>query len=472
MATSLKAAWDSQEEECEAMSGIIVFGTLYGADETKLNNRITPTDEVITVFGVRRRVPESARIPACKIPSMYRGSCGHVFSDILCSDAFEMAAGRLEEPQCNSGVEFTSPLCGHRVQLPCWAHTAIQTWTPWGGNNITPDAISDHCLVVHDGAEPPAVLKKVMKTLCKETIPLTRGCDAGHVKSIPCSDLYAYLILRSPLPHCLEIVEKQLECSHFAKMKCNKLHDPSPPCNAPIKERFMHSCGEHYTDVRVCRTLTDLRQRKDMHCLFTVPCSRYQCGHSATTTCHLKASVEKYLPGDHLLPLEGAQKQAVVYADTVYCASAAALPPCTDPVAYCSPCGHRSPAVPCHEAFSWASGMVPAPPCRDVVERTSPLCGHTLQLSCFNSKVIEAWRPWRAGGVDEEEDVYADDGLDMEFEIPEFDAVAFCDERGDTVTHISLVQDEMQPGPAPLPVEALLCDGSTFLRRGMSRVNN
>ena len=58
------------------------------------------------------------------------------------------------------------------------------------------------------------------------------------------------------------------------------------------------------------------------------------------------------------------------------------------------------------------------------------------------------------------------DNADADLDIPDFEYVELCDERGDTVRHISAAHDEMQPGPAPLPVDALLCDGSVLFRRG------
>lgn len=54
--------------------------------------------------------------------------CGHVKRSVPCTTAFEWAAleGAAEE-RCSSAVAFSSPLCGHSVQLPCWAKTS-QTW--------------------------------------------------------------------------------------------------------------------------------------------------------------------------------------------------------------------------------------------------------------------------------------------------------------------------------------------------------
>lgn len=482
VSTSLQAAWANQEELCELASGATIeFGMPYGANETDLHVLAPPLPELHASHSYFRKIDFPTRMPKCKILSEYRGSCGHDFSDIPCDDAFEMAAGRLEEPKCFEEVDYLSPLCSHRVKLPCWARTALQGWTPWGKDNVKPDAISDHHFAAQDDAQPSGAAKNMARKLCKGTTPLTRGCSAGHVKNIPCSDLYSYLITRMPLPQCLEAVAKRLECSHHAVVKCNKLLDPSPPCMAAIKERFTYPCGEHFKDVLVCSNLTDLRKNGNPRCSSKVPCKRYRCGHSTTTACYSKLSAEEPFPGLCLQPPDRTHGQATVCADTEYCASSAALPECTDPVTYCYPCGHNLPDIPCSEAFSWASHTNTAPPCGDIVQRTSPLCGHSLSLRCFNDIVITRWRPWKRlhqveegekegegeGEGEEEVGVENDqDNADADLDIPDFEYVELCDERGDTVRHISTAHDEMQPGPAPLPVDALLCDGSVLFRRG------
>jgi hypothetical protein len=77
--------------------------------------------DVIVSSGVEYGPSDTALqecMPFCEVSTTYRAHCGHVFCDIPCHDAFEMAAGRLAEPKCLCTVPFESPLCGHTAHSP------------------------------------------------------------------------------------------------------------------------------------------------------------------------------------------------------------------------------------------------------------------------------------------------------------------------------------------------------------------
>jgi AAA domain len=427
--TALQGAWDDVAGDAVGPDGIVTSGEEYG-----------PSDAVLL-----------EHMPLCEVSTTYRAQCGHVFSEIPCNDAFEMAAGRLQEPKCVCTVPFESPLCGHRVQFPCWAIAHLRVFSPWGENNARPEILYQHYFRHHGVKELSRELKAILKACCTGSTFVTRGCE--HVFPVKCSSLYSYVVSLAPFPSCQTDVRRTLDCGHHIKVSCNKVQDPPPRCEARIHEKFTYHCSEHFIDVFTCNSLTKMRQ-DNPPCPANVIAKRHLCRHDVPVACHLKHGIEAAQLGNRLeFPTHG---EHIVRSNTLYCSPSAALPPCMHSVAYCYPCEHYRPGVPCSEALSWASGE-PALPCEQPLDLTSPLCGHSIQLFCGEFDAFSKWRPW---GDDVDEGTRNDQPF-----LPPFETVSHIDEKGCS-SFLCIAENELKPQPCPNPAWNMTCDGSAVLVRG------
>jgi AAA domain len=433
--TALQNAWNGANGDAVAPDGIVTSGDEYGPAESTLLERI----------------------PLCEVPARYRARCGHVFTNIPCNDAFKMAAGLLEEPKCVCTVPYESPLCGHMAQFPCWAVAHLRTFFPWGENNTKPEILYQHHFSNQGVMELPRELKAILRACCEDSTAMIRGCE--HVFPIKCSNLYSYAVSHTPFPSCKTDVRRILECRHTIKVSCHRMQDPPPRCEARIHEMFTYPCLEHSTVVFTCYSLTKLRQ-DNPPCPTNVTARRHQCGHDVSVACHMRDGVEAAQRGNRLeFPDHG---EHIVRANTLYCPPSAALPPCMHTVAYCYPCEHYRPGVPCSEAISWASGE-PALPCEHPLDLLSPLCGHTTQFICGESEAFARWQPW---GNDSDEDSADGTVTAIQPFLPPFDTVSHIDEHGRASTLLCITQNELRPLPCPNPAWSMICDGSALLVRG------
>ena len=443
LGTSLHTLWNMQNEGAVKETRpktIVEFGVKYSPSETDL-------------LG-----PRSA-IPICSTSSIYRASCGHIFSDVLCADAFKHAAGLSPEPVCNSPVTFFSPLCGHSVTMPCWARKVLIDWMPWGQSG-QPEMILENVLHKTHAEKLPMKIMQILRKICSKEVQVLRQCGRDHFKNVPCGDLYQHLAEKKPLPICDDLFNRKLPCDHTVRVKCHQSDDPYPKCKMLVQEIFSYPCGDHTERGLTCEKLQHLRTVVDPMCPHIVTSSRYLCGHSVRAACYLKSNITMSLPGEHLVPLTERMNQQVVVADTLYCSSATGVDPCLQQVTYCLPCGHNVPDVPCCDAFLWAANTCPNL-CRDLVPLISPLCGHTIEVACSKVALVRQWRPWQPEIAETEyglEDAY----------LPQFETVANCNERGQTITHIVVKHDDVQPPKAVLTVQELSCDGTAHMLRGKS----
>ena len=433
--------WDNQDGEGVNKDGLVTFKTPYGPSEKSLNGSSEPP------------------IFACEVRTSYRASCGHIFGDIACDTAFEMAAGRAMEQKCESMVTLASPICGHEIEVPCWVQKAIEKWSPWGERNSKPHTFEENDLLASKATELPAVVKQILKKSCQQSVKILRSCKRGHELTVKCADLYFYLILKSPIPRCLEPVQRLLACSHHATIKCCEQNNPPPACNVAVKEVFEYPCGEHEIDQLTCNRLSTLRKMDKPQCPSRVKCTRFQCGHEAIALCHLRNSIEEYLPGAFLNSVDVGE--AVVIAGAPYCSSASTILPCREAVTYRPVCGHDRQGVPCSDAFAWADGSIRHPRCEAMVTRASPVCGHLIEeLPCWSNDLLKDWQPWHVEeGLVGIADVRA--GV-----LPDFEILSHCDQYGQTVEVISVAHDSRVPAKAPIPHEMLICNGSAMLLRG------
>ena len=425
--------WDDQDGEGVNKDGLVTFQTPYGPSEKSLN--------------------------ACETPTSYRASCGHIFSDIACDTAFEMAAGRAIEQRCDSMVTLASPICGHGIKVPCWVEKAIEKWSPWGERNSKPHTVEEADLLASNTAELPAIVKQILKKACQQSVKILRSCKRGHELTVKCADLHLYLISKSPLPRCLEPVQRLLACTHHATIKCCERNNPPPACNVAVKEVFEYPCGEHEIDQLTCHRLSILKKMDNSQCPSLVKCTRFQCGHEVIALCHLRGSIEESLPGVFLHGVDVGE--AVVIAGTPYCSSASKILPCKEAITYRPACGHDRQGVACSDAFAWADGRIPYPRCEAMVTRSSPVCGHLIEeLPCWSNDLLKDWQPWH---VKEELVGIADVNAGV---LPDFEILSHCDQYGQTVEVISVAHDSRVPAQAPIPHEMLICNGSAMLLRG------
>ena len=441
--TTLHTSWSMQNEAAVKETKpktIVEYGVSYSLSETDL-------------------LRSQTAIPACSTLSLYIASCGHVVSDIPCWMAFEHAAGLRAEPVCNSPVTFFSPLCGHSVTMPCWARKALTEWMPWGQSG-QPTMILENVLHTTLAEKLPVKITQILRKICTKGVQVLRQCGRDHFKHVPCGDLYLYLAENKRLPICEDTLDRTLPCYHTVKIKCHQSDDPYPKCKMLVQEIFNYPCGEHTERGLTCETLQHLKTSLEPKCPHIVPSSRYLCGHSVRAACYLKSNITNSLPGEHLPALTERMDQQVVVADTLYCSPARGVDPCMQQVTYCLPCGHNIPDVPCCDAFLWAADTCPNL-CKDQVPLISPLCGHTVQVACSKADLVRQWRPWQP------EIGATEYGLEEAF-LPQFETVATCNERGQTVTHIVVEHDDVQPSKAVIPVQELSCDGTAHMLRGKS----
>ena len=306
-----------------------------------------------------------------------------------------------------------------------------------------------------------AVAEKYIQNLCNRSIKISRACNQDHFDTVPCNDMYYFLLGRRKLRPCNQPVGRLLQCTHTTMVPCSRLSENPPPnCLKRINECFAYPCGIHTIKGETCCNLTRLRSAGNPECPSVVTCERYRCGHSVYVKCHMRESIIGTVPGERVLSVNSGssvesrstdRKQAIVVAGTAYCAANSTLSPCTDLVTYRYPCGHTRVNVPCFLAFSWALGDATVPRCDHITILLSPLCGHRIQVPCWSSSDIENWHPWGAAGQ------------------PRGDEISVSNELGDLRTQSVIRSSDRivdTPLPASIPIEFLYCDsvGVSFVR--------
>ena len=65
-------------------------------------------------------------IAKCMCPAKLELICGHIVSDVACDVAFQCASGQRNVPRCDAEVVIESPICSHKVKVPCFVVKLIE----------------------------------------------------------------------------------------------------------------------------------------------------------------------------------------------------------------------------------------------------------------------------------------------------------------------------------------------------------
>jgi len=399
------------------------------------------TTEVLTVqYGKDYGPPESSLlsdIKPCSVRVQYQAACGHQLSErIPCDQAFTWASNSTDLSPlgypCQSLVKVSSPLCTHKVQVPCWSVGSIVGWKPWGSDapplSITEDSeslLSEASL--RTAAQTPnslsATVNHVIHKSCDKSLIVLRQCgglqgEERHLTPLKCSQVFRILSGTEPIPSCQKKVSIFLPCGHKKEIKCHEKGKKTPKCHAAVTAPYLYPCGLHPVFPGTCDKMTSLQQVTDPKCPQHIQCVHYRCGHTVTLPCYLRKVVEAELPGKRAVRSKSKEKKkgkekmeeqeekvevesepvsstVTVLEEEVYCDVHPDAPKCTDFVNFRFVCGHELNDVPCWQAFEWANNESGVPPCTAIVKTNSPLCHHLIEVKCWQVPILAGWIPWK-----------------------------------------------------------------------------
>lgn len=380
-ASALCELWSQQNGDAvSSIPPIVEHGFKYGPSETAL--------------GKLHPLRFKRMLPPCHVSIEYRMRCDHIII-ALCSEAFELAEGTRNEPQCKEDTNIASPICGHKIRTPCWVQKMSQTLPVSVCIEQQDDEGNLERVASESKLQAVSYLSPIHKELsrsCRRVVTILRNC--GHrTTNVPCSRLFSIVVTKQ-LPPCYNLVRVDRSCGHAYDVQCHRQGEKPPICKAVVDDVFAYPCGKDGHNVRpgACDQLTQLRELVDPKCPITVDCIRARCTHRVSVACYLERNVTVSLPGVRLDP---PVEQIVVEADIDYCEAAEGVKPCPDPVVYRRLCGHEETDIPCHLAFSWAACPDEAPPCQYMIEIDSPLCDHSLNIPCNQKEATLAFDPWK-----------------------------------------------------------------------------
>ena len=437
VATELQALWDKEDGMCAVLR--------VGNKDDQRN--------ILVEHGVHYGPAENTLIRSlgeCSVPVSFKGECGHIFSDIPCSQAFQYAAGKQVPPLCTHLMKFESKLCGHVVSAPCWFVMSLADWAPWGAAGLPAMNSADQLLIPEELLCPPVTplpgnASKELRKMCPKFACVMRSCGPGHQTLVPCSQIYPLMTKKEKLKRCEILVDRLLQCQHISRVECHTKEGAPPICRAAVDDMYTFSCGIHSICAGSCERLTRMRAESP-RCTRLVSCVRFRCGHNVQVPCHQQEALTSYSPGARLTmessSAEEMPNRPLVRASELYCSEPADVPQCLNLVTFERLCGHRTEGIACTLAFQWAS--TGAPNCEIMIEIESPLCGHTISVPCWLIPEVTEWKPWGDAGV------------------PDNDIVQSFDANGESVC----VQIVNFNGPKPsarspkIPKELLKCSGS------------
>lgn len=174
-------------------------------------------DDTGTAFGQH---PLFEKKP-CTVMLHVKRSCGH-FHQMPCFNA-------RKPPPCTELVEIPSPLCGHKITVPCNISKPLKSWLPWDliiatnkqyfVNAITKQQIDERMQIPIPKEFSSFVLN------CKQEVIWLRTLSCGHELKMMCGSAFSELpkVHTSRLvPKCDIIVHKPLKCNHEHDLICNE----------------------------------------------------------------------------------------------------------------------------------------------------------------------------------------------------------------------------------------------------------
>lgn len=82
-----------------------------------------------------------------------------------------------------------------------------------------------------------------------------------------------------------------------------------------------------------------------------------------------------------------------IVANTEYIPAVTNVQKCQELMTFQHECGYEVPKVPCHKAFEWAAGF-DLPICHAQVAVPSPLCVHSIDVSCSHADEVKDSVVW------------------------------------------------------------------------------
>lgn len=347
-------------------------------------------------------------LPHCNVKVDYKARCGHLFPNMLCCTAFELA--RSEErglATCEASTATECFLCGSAgVQVPCCTlptSRAVAAVLQFDSFSRTAEGftIDEHEIEQFRGQIGfPLSVINIWKTLCSAKFRILREC--GHHIDTSCHQVFAYLATtRRPgervIPQCTAQTTRKLTCGHSIPIKCCESSQPEPKCTRHNTQKYVFPCGTHNTVPSTCADLLRMQaqaRRGESKCIAKVSVPLYRCGHQVSVKCCDSAQASQAMVDGVKLPFA----DSVVDFALKYC-SPCPIVKCKITVTVKLPCGHDRADVLCDDAFAWvADEFQSAPLCCERVPVQNPVCGHGIEVMCWAVKDIQSWKPWPAAG--------------------------------------------------------------------------
>ena len=399
--TSLLSEWDKLKAiaaKTEDGMAVVEIGTVYGPSESSYHSFIQK----------------------CMGPAKLELVCGHEIPDLTCDFAFQCAADQRKIPRCEAEVAVESPICSHKVKVPCFVLKLIEDVLPLEmieGEDC--HYMKRQCLESCEWKQLPTPVLNALQIVCSQctqctiVIPL---CDPSHHIKIRCNEILDYILRKKLFKDCKYEHVRRLTCGHDRRVPCYTRQHREPPCRAKVDDVLCYPCGEHKYFPGTCSNLKAFRNEEEQGrviCPEVVEAIQYRCGHPVRVPCFKKSYVVEERIGKTIEYIEGVGEGVV--SGHVYCEAPVDIQPCSHtPVAFKRSCSHMIPDLPCTKAFEYAIDESLAPICVVPSQMVSPLCGHLINPACHLHTPLSEWRPWADDELPKFGQVVQRDGSVME----------------------------------------------------------
>ena len=217
----------------------------------------------------------------CAAGVTVRFPCGHDHTNVPCDEAFAWVADDFATaPNCCERVIIVHPVCGHALEVMCWAAKELQAWNAWPTG--VPEVIVQQVLdptgravqqnIVASGIAKPAALPAgitaQMLRCTHQTTYLRETCD--HTQIVSCSDAFWHNV--AP---CSDPIDRYCaDCQHRRVIMCHQ-KDHNEPCQNKVP-KLCSTCKVNKANIECCKS--------DIQCARQVKADLW-CGHEVTWMC-------------------------------------------------------------------------------------------------------------------------------------------------------------------------------------------
>jgi hypothetical protein len=339
------------------------------------------------------------RVAKCSVPVHLRAACGHVF-DYPCSQGFDMVAQK-KIPLCQKDVNTMCYLCNMAIEVPCHLKDKFEEWKPFNevafiglkdskNKTIINEDLAINVPVREASSEELWKIWRLAK--CSSELSLQKSCHPGHViPVVTCKDVLQKIILKKMKVKCRLPIDFVLCCGHSTEVICDRKADmPPPKCNRKNEEYISFQSCDHRFKPKSCADFQKMYNDRDLECMAKVDITLHRCRHQISIPCK-----DKFLYDEQ--PRHGwtLGEDQIVHSHKQfnYCLPCVGTI-CQVPINFEKSCGHIISNIPCDNAFLMKDGKMDIPVCKSRVEAVSPLCGHSLNLSCPLVADLQSWEPW------------------------------------------------------------------------------